>query len=139
VRLYPRLLEDQEQRRLAEEFWHELLSRAAGAYGWTSPWFATLPDDAANIYSAVRSADARGFTLDHMPDESPTLYAWCDTFDEDGDAIEFLRISTDGSVTHLSTICGWFERWIGTNISPDDMDRLVETIQTRGRSTLLGP
>jgi hypothetical protein len=139
MRLYPHLLEDQEQRRLAEEFWHELLSPAADVYGWTSPWLSTVPDDGGSIYSAHRSAHKRGFTLDHMPDADPALSAWCDTFDEDGDAIEFLRIRTDGSVTHLSTICSWFERWTGTNISPDDMDRLVETIQTRGRSTLLGP
>jgi hypothetical protein len=64
MRLYEHLLEDEEEKRLAAEFWHELLSPAASAYGWKSPWMATIPDDTANIYSAYRKDKSRGITLD---------------------------------------------------------------------------
>jgi hypothetical protein len=72
-----------------------------------------------------------------MPETDPPLDAWCDTFDKEGDAIDFLRIRTDGSVQHLSTICGLFELWTGTDISGADMDRLVERLDAGQRSALL--
>jgi hypothetical protein len=137
MRLYERLLENEEERRLADEFWRELLSPTAIAYGWRSPWMATVPDDTANLYSASREDTSRGFTLDHMPETDPPLAAWCDTFDSEGDAIDFLRIRTDGSVQHLSTICGLFELWAGTDISGAAMDRLVDKLLAGDRSALL--
>jgi hypothetical protein len=138
MRLYARLLESQEERRLAEEFWSELLSPAAIAYGWRSPWLATVPDRPSNLYSASRADKSRGFTLDHMPATDPPLDAWCDTFDKERDAIDFLRIRTDGSVQHLSTICGLFELWTGTDMSGADMDRLLDRLlQASERSALL--
>jgi hypothetical protein len=137
MRLYERLLENGEERRLAEEFWHELLSPAAVAYGWRSPWLTTVPDRPSNLYSASRKDRSRGFTLDHMPTTDPPLAAFCDTFDKDDDAIDFLRIRTDGSVEHLSTICGLFELWTGTDISGAAMDRLVDKLLAGDRSALL--
>jgi hypothetical protein len=137
MRLYERLIENKEDRRLAEEFWHELLSPAAIAYGWRSPWLTTVPDRPSNIYSALRTDELRGFTLDHMPAEDPPLDAWCDTFGERDEAIDFLRIRTDGSVQYLSTICGLFELWTGTDISGTEMDNLVGKLGAGERSALL--
>jgi hypothetical protein len=137
MRLYASLLENQEEKRVAENFWHELLSPTALAYGWRSPWLTTVADDTANIYSASRMDKSRGFTLDHMPTSDPPLAAWCDTFDKEGDAIDFLRIVTNGSVQHLSTVCGLFELWTGADIPGADMDRLVERLEAGERSALL--
>jgi hypothetical protein len=138
MQLYPRVLEDVEERHRATAFWYELLSPAADAYGWRSPWMTTVPDDTANLYSAIRHETSRGFTLDHMPWVDPPFSAWCDTFDKGGADIDFLRIRTNGSVSHLSTICLLFERWSGTDISGAEMDRLVDRIAAGGRSSLLG-
>jgi hypothetical protein len=138
MQLYARVLEDAEERRLATAFWSELLSPAANAHGWRSPWLTTVPDDTSNLYSAIRTDRARGVILDHLPSADPSFDAWCGTFDEDGDDIDFLRIRTDGTVAHIATICGLFERWVGTDISGDDMDRLVVRIVAGDRSPLLG-
>jgi hypothetical protein len=138
MQLYTRLLHDEEERRLAAEFWHELLSPAAVAYGWRSPWLTTVPDDTANLYSAFRPDTSRGVTLDHLPAADPPFDAFSDTFAEGAEAIDFLRIRTNGSVQHLSTICGLFELWVGTDISGADIDRLLLKIQAGERSALLG-
>jgi hypothetical protein len=139
MQLYPRVLEDRQERRLAEAFWRDLLSAAADAYGWTSPWAPTIPDDTRNLYSAIRVDRSRAVTLDHMPSQDPAFDAWCDTFGGFGDdGIDFLRIRTNGMVDHLSTLCAVFERWVGTDISGADMDRLLRRIEAGDRSPLLG-
>jgi hypothetical protein len=139
MQLYPHVLEHVQERRLAEQFWSDLLSPAADAYGWTSPWATTVPDDTRNLYSAIRADGSRAVTLDHMPSQDPPLDAWTDTFGGDGDdGIDFLRITTSGMVEHLPAICGMFEQWVGTDISRADMDSLLRRLERGDRSPLLG-